>query len=59
MFRYIVLIVAVVEAWYSITNLLKRYCLTFINRIDNDKVVKTGEMGGGRKRVDLPKSGKV
>jgi len=54
-----VLIVAVVEAWYSITNLLKRYCLTFINRIDNDKVVTTGEMGGGMKRVDLLKSGKV
>ena len=43
---HMVLIVAVVEAWYSITNLLKRYCLTFINRIDNNKVVKTGEMGG-------------
>ena len=55
----IVLIGTVAKAWYSLINLLKRYCLTFINRIDNDKVVKTGEMGGGMKRVDLLKSGKV
>ena len=34
------------KAWYSLSNLLKRYSLTFINRTRHDKVVETGVMGG-------------
>lgn len=34
------------KAWYSLSNLLKRYSLTFINRTRHDRVVETGVMGG-------------
>ena len=44
------------KAWYSLSNLLKRYSLTFINRTRHNKVVETGVMGGGYKKIDLPKN---
>lgn len=43
------------KAWYSLLNLLKRYSLTFINRTRHNKVVETGVMGWGIKRLTYQK----